>query len=134
MTLGGKKGRLDNWTPMQRGATSAHFHGNKVLSQTCLYHLAENCKHTGFCQMKWSQEKLNVTRLFSFLPGPSALTSSLVILHPVVRDGPLTHARQKPQNSKKGRRKYAMSSAHPPKTTVVLEEAYEERVFACVSV
>lgn len=26
-----------------------------------------------------------------------------------------------------------MSSAHPPKTAVVLKEAYKERVFACVS-
>lgn len=41
---------------------------------------------------------------------------------------PLTCARQKPPNSKKGRRKYVISSAHPPKTAVVLKEAHKERV------
>lgn len=41
---------------------------------------------------------------------------------------PLTCARQKPPNSKKGRRKYAISSAHPPKTAVVLKEAHKESV------
>lgn len=40
---------------------------------------------TGFCQMKWTHEKLNVTRLLSSLP---ALPSSSVILHPVVDTHP----------------------------------------------
>lgn len=43
------------------------------LSWPCLSHLAEGCKrpeYAGFCQMKWTQEKLNVTRLFPCLPVP----------------------------------------------------------------
>lgn len=38
----------------------------------------------------------------------------------------LTCVRQKPPNSKKGRRKYAMSSVHPPKTAIVLKEVHKE--------
>lgn len=45
-----------------------------------------------------------------------------------------THVRQRPPNGKKGRRKYVMSSAHPPKTAVVLKEAYKVRMFECVRV
>lgn len=38
----------------------------------------------------------------------------------------LTCVRQKPPNSKKGRRKYVMSSVHPPKTAIVLKEVHKE--------
>lgn len=122
------------------------------LSGTCRPHLANGSRtpeHTGFCQKKWTQEKLHCS--------PVVLS---VICHPVSCEGTSGHtsslsfcpccyfkpsanlffcfslsvfsfSHMRDRNSKKRRRKHVISSAHPPKTAVALKEALKE--FACVS-
>lgn len=112
-----------------------------------LSHLADGCRtpeEAGFCQTKRTPERLNVTRLFSRLPlrdpsssylktvsfpfipvccfkPPANLFSLLrVLLSSCFRASRNTRDRN-PPDSEKGRRKYVISSAHPPKTAVCVD-------------
>lgn len=136
----------------------------------CISFPALGCRrwqHAGVCQKKLTHEKLNVTRLFSFLPGclrclllctpassylgvagssgynilfffstlllicfsvsPSLLWVSVFFLASHTCTTKTTKQQEREEE-------VSTFSAHPPKTAVVLKEAYKQRVFACQSV
>ncbi|CAB1428821.1 unnamed protein product [Pleuronectes platessa] len=78
--------------------------------------LQSRLRRAGFCQMKRTLEEVNAT--CESIPPPQPLRSSV---------SSLSHMQgRNRQRARGGRRTHVMSSAHPPKTAVVLKEAYEE--------